>query len=104
MNEAPLFVTFGAHVFDVHAKYVEEIPDGQAGALIEEIRVSPGGGAGGTAITLAKLGARTVTVGGLGRGDIGDLLVPMLGKLGVETDHLARKDGVQTSATVLPIR
>jgi len=30
--------------------------------------------------------------------------VTMLGKLGVETDHLARKDGVQTSATVLPIR
>src|SRR5204863_1992999 len=104
MNEAPLFVTLGAHVFDVHAKYVEEIPDGQAGALIEEIRVSPAGAAGGTAITLAKLGARTVTVGALGRDDIGDLLVTMLGKLGVETDHLARKDGVQTSATVLPIR
>jgi sugar/nucleoside kinase (ribokinase family) len=104
MNEAPLFVTLGAHVFDVHAKYVEEIPDGQGGALIEEIRVSPAGAAGGTAITMAKLGARTVTVGALGSDDIGDLLVTMLGKLGVETDHLARKEGVQTSATVLPIR
>src|SRR3954471_24109930 len=104
MNEAPLLVPLGAHVFDVHAKYVEEIPDGQAGALIEEIRVSPAGAAGGTAITLAKLRARTVTVGGLGSDDIGDLLVTMLGKLGVETDHLARREGVQTSATVLPIR
>jgi sugar/nucleoside kinase (ribokinase family) len=104
MSAAPLFVTLGAHVFDVHAKYVEQIPDGQGGALIEEIRVSPAGAAGGTAITMAKLGARTVTVGVLGRDDIGDLLVTMLGKLGVETDHLARREGVQTSATVLPIR
>jgi sugar/nucleoside kinase (ribokinase family) len=104
MSDAPLFITLGAHVFDVHAKYVEAIPEGQGGALIEEIRVSPAGAAGGTAITMAKLGARTVTVGALGADDIGDLLVTMLGKLGVETDQLARKEGVQTSATVLPIR
>jgi sugar/nucleoside kinase (ribokinase family) len=101
---APLFITLGAHVFDVHARPVETIPEGQGGALIEQIRVSPAGAAGGTAITMAKLGARTVTVGAIGADDIGDLLVTMLRKLGVETDHLARKGGVQTSATVLPIR
>jgi sugar/nucleoside kinase (ribokinase family) len=99
-----LFVTLGAHVLDVHAKYVESIPEGQGGALIEEIRVSPAGAAGGTAITLAKLGARTVTVGAIGNDDLGDLLVTMLGRLGVETDRLARRDEVQTSASVLPIR
>jgi len=88
----------------VHAKYVESIPEGQGGALIEEIRMSPAGAAGGTAITLAKLGARTVSVGSIGSDDLGDVLVAMLGRLGVETDHLARKEGVQTSASVLPIR
>jgi sugar/nucleoside kinase (ribokinase family) len=104
MTDGPLFVTLGAHVLDVHAKYVEAIPEGQGGALIEEIRVSPAGAAGGTAITCAKLGARTVTVGCAGKDDLGDLLVTMLGRLGVEADHIARKDGVQTSASVLPIR
>ncbi|MFL5895458.1 MAG: carbohydrate kinase family protein [Thermoleophilaceae bacterium] len=104
MNERPLFVTLGAHVLDVHAKYVEEIPEGQGGALIEEIRVSPAGAAGGTAITLAKLGARVVTVGCAGKDDLGELLIGMLGRLGVETEHVARKDDVQTSASVLPIR
>src|SRR5436190_1299758 len=104
MSDRPLFVTLGAHVLDVHAKYVESIPEGQGGALIEEIRVSPAGAAGGTAITLAKLGAHVESVGAVGRDDLGDLLVSMLGKLGVDTDHLARKDGVQTSASVLPIR
>lgn len=104
MSDAPLVVTLGAHVLDVHAKYVEAIPEGQGGALIEEIRVSPAGAAGGTAITLAKLGARTVTVGAIGADDLGDLMVTMLDRLGVETDHLARKEGLQTSASVLPIR
>ena len=104
MSDAPLFITLGAHVLDVHAKYVESIPEGQGGALIEEIRMSPAGAAGGTAITLAKLGARTVSVGSIGSDDLGDVLVAMLGRLGVETDHLARKEGVQTSASVLPIR
>ena len=104
MSERPLFVTLGAHVLDVHAKYVEAIPEGQGSALLEEIRISPAGAAGGTAITLAKLGGRVVTVGALGSDDLGDVLIAMLGRLGVETDRLARKDGVQTSASVLPIR
>src|SRR3954469_17464371 len=104
MADKPLFVTLGAHVLDVHAKYVEAIPEGQGGALIEEIRMSPAGAAGGTAITLAKLGARTASVGAIGSDDLGDVLVTMLGRLGVETGHLARKEGVQTSASVLPIR
>jgi sugar/nucleoside kinase (ribokinase family) len=104
VSDAPVFVTLGAHVLDVHAKYVESIPEGQGGALIEEIRVSPAGAAGGTAITLSKLGARVLSVGAVGSDDLGDLLISMLGKLGVETGGLARKEGVQTSASVLPIR
>jgi len=84
MSDQPLFIALGAHVLDVHAKYVETIPEGQGGALIEEIRVSPAGAAGGTAITLAKLGARTVSVGAIGTDDLGDVLVTMLQRLGVE--------------------
>jgi sugar/nucleoside kinase (ribokinase family) len=104
VTDTATFVTLGAHVLDVHAKYVEEIPQGQGGALIEEIRLSPAGAAGGTAITLAKLGARVVSAGAIGRDDLGDVLVAALGRLGVETDHIVRRDGVQTSASVLPIR
>jgi sugar/nucleoside kinase (ribokinase family) len=104
MSDQPTFVALGAHVLDVHAKYVEAIPEGQGGALIEEIRMSPAGAAGGTAITFAKLGGRVVSVGAIGSDDLGDVLVTMLDRLGVETGKLARKDGVQTSATVLPIR
>ena len=97
-------VTLGAHVLDVHAKYVEAIPEGQGGQLIEEIRMSPAGAAGGTAITLAKLGAEVVTVGAAGSDDLGDVLVSALGRFGIDTSHIARREDVQTSASVIPVR
>ena len=98
------FLTIGAHVLDVHARPVTEIPEGQGGALIEQIRISPAGAAGGTAITLGKLGGRVLSVGALGADDLGDVFVSMLGRFGVDTSLLVRRDDVQTSASVLPIR
>ena len=50
-------IAMGVHVLDVLVRPVEAIPEGQGGQLVEEIRVTAAGSAGGTAITLAKLGA-----------------------------------------------
>lgn len=97
-------VALGAHVLDVLARPVTEIPEGQGGTLIEEIRLAPAGAAGGTAVTVAKLGARTFSAGAIGADRLGEVLVAELESHGVDTTHLIRKDDVQTSATVLPIR
>ncbi|MEE4021721.1 carbohydrate kinase family protein [Gordonia sp. PKS22-38] len=95
--------TFGAHVLDVLAQPVDEIPDGQGAALVQSIRMSAAGPAGGTALTLAKLGVDTHTVGAIGADDPGDLLVTMLARFGVDTSHLVRV-GQPTSMSMLPIR
>ncbi len=97
-------ITLGVHVLDVLARPVTEIPEGQGGALIEQIRITPAGSAGGTAITLAKLGAEVRSAGAIGRDEVGDMLVNLLGRFGVDTSLLVRRDEVQTSASVLPIR
>jgi sugar/nucleoside kinase (ribokinase family) len=97
-------VCFGAHVLDVLARPVTEIPEGQGGALLEEIRLAPAGTSGGTAVTLAKLGATAISAGAVGDDELADLLAALLGRLGVDTSHLVRREGVQTSASVLPIR
>ena len=47
----------GVHVLDVLVRPVEAIPEGQGGELVEEIRITAAGSAGGTALALAKLGA-----------------------------------------------
>jgi sugar/nucleoside kinase (ribokinase family) len=97
-------IAMGVHVADVLARPVEEIPEGQGGALLEEIRITAAGPAGGTALTLAKLGARVTSAGAIGTDAIGDVLVRLLEDGGVDPGLLVRRTDVQTSATVLPIR
>jgi len=97
-------VALGVHVLDVLVRPVEAIPEGQGGQLVEQIRATAAGTAGGTALTLAKLGARTRSAGAIGADPLGDLLVELLQRSGVETDLLLRREEVQTSASVLPIR
>ena len=97
-------VTLGVHVVDVLVRPVEEIPAGQGGTLVEQIRITPAGSAGGTAVTLAKLGAGVRSAGAIGSDALGDILVELLGRFGVDTSLLVRREDVQTSASVLPIR
>jgi sugar/nucleoside kinase (ribokinase family) len=97
-------IALGVHVVDVLVRPVQEIPAGQGGALVEEIRITPAGSAGGTAVTLAKLGARVRSAGAIGEDALGDVIVELLRRASVDTSLLVRRDGVQTSASVLPIR
>ena len=97
-------VAMGVHVLDVLVRPVEAIPEGQGGALVEEIKVTAAGSAGGAAITLAKLGARVRSAGAIGTDAAGDMLLALLERDGVDTALLVRRDDVQTSASVLPIR
>jgi sugar/nucleoside kinase (ribokinase family) len=104
MNDEMVAIAMGVHVLDVLVRPVEAIPEGQGGTLVEEIRITAAGSAGGTALTLAKLGARTSSAGAIGSDAVGDMLTGLLESGGIDTSHLVRRDDVQTSATVLPIR
>ena len=94
----------GVHVLDTHVRHVESIPDGSDGVLVEQIRMSPAGTAGGTAVVLAKLGAEVASQGAVGDDPLGRVLVELLAEQGVDVAGLVRKDDVQTSASVLPVR
>ena len=97
-------ITLGVHVVDVLVRPVEEIPQGQGGQLVDQIRITPAGPAGGTAVTLAKLGASVRSAGAIGDDELGDVMLELLGRFGVDASLLVRREGVQTSASVLPIR
>jgi sugar/nucleoside kinase (ribokinase family) len=97
-------VALGVHVLDVLVRPVEAIPEGQAGELVEEIRITAAGSAGGAALVLAKLGADVSSAGAIGSDPVGDMLLRLLERDGVDTRLLVRRDDVQTSASVLPIR
>lgn len=96
--------SLGVHILDVLGRPVTRIPDGQNIDLLEEIRFTVAGTAAGTAIDLAKLGADVIAMGALGQDYIGDTVVGIMQHYGIDTSNLVRKAGVQTSATMLPIR
>jgi sugar/nucleoside kinase (ribokinase family) len=97
-------VTMGVHVLDVLVRPVERIPEGQGGELVEQIKITAAGSAGGAALTLAKLGAEVLSAGAIGTDAVGEMLAALLDRAGIDTALLARRDDVQTSASVLPIR
>ena len=97
-------IAMGVHVLDVLVRPVEAIPEGQGGQLVDEIRITAAGSAGGAALVLAKLGADVRSAGAIGTDPAGDLLLELLGRDGVDTSLLLRRDDVQTSTSVLPIR
>ena len=96
-------VTMGVHVLDVLVRPVDQLPEG-LGGLVEEIKITAAGAAGGTALTLAKLGAEVRSAGAIGSDATGDMLVSLLASGGVDTTALLRRSDVSTSASVLPIR
>jgi sugar/nucleoside kinase (ribokinase family) len=97
-------ISMGVHVLDVLVRPVERIPEGQGGDLVEQIRITAAGSAGGTALVLAKLGAEARSAGAIGTDAAGDMLLSLLERDGVDTSLLVRRPDAQTSASVLPIR
>ncbi|NRQ33858.1 carbohydrate kinase family protein [Nonomuraea sp. NN258] len=96
--------TVGVHIVDILARPVEHIPEGQDTVLVDQIRLTAAGAAAGTAVDLVKLGNDVVTMGAVGDDELGDFLLAVLAKRGVDVSRLARRTGEQTAASILPIR
>jgi len=94
----------GVHILDILGRPVDSIPPGQASVLLEEIRATAAGTAAGPSIDLARLGIPVFSCGAVGGDALGDLLLMLLDKEGVDTRYVIRKPGRRTSATILPIR
>ena len=94
----------GVHVLDIHALTIESIPGGSDGQLVDTIRFSPAGTAGGTGVILSRLGADVHSIGCVGTDPLADSLLALLAAEGLDTSRLVRKGDVQTSASVIPVR
>jgi sugar/nucleoside kinase (ribokinase family) len=97
-------VSLGVHIVDILGRPVTRIPPGQGRQLLDEIRITAAGTAAGTSVDLAKLGAEVIAMGAVGDDRLADFLTWLLDGYGIDTRLLARKPGLQTSATMLPIR
>ncbi|MEU7892710.1 sugar kinase [Nonomuraea sp. NPDC049152] len=97
-------VTVGVHIVDVLTRPVETIPAGQDTVLVDQIRLTAAGAAAGTAVDLVKLGNQVTSMGAIGDDELGDFLLMIMSRHGVDVSGLARRTGEQTAASILPIR
>ncbi|WP_327090066.1 PfkB family carbohydrate kinase [Nonomuraea sp. NBC_01738] len=97
-------VTLGVHIVDILTRPVESIPAGQDTILVDEIRLTAAGAAAGTAVDLVKLGHEVITMGAIGDDELGDFLLMVMAKRGVDVSRLRRRTADRTSASILPIR
>lgn len=94
----------GAYILDIVGAPVTDIPPGGTRYFIDEIRLAVAGTAGGAAVPCARLGLRTLAVGAVGDDEKADWLLDALRKEGIDVSAMQRLHGVQSSATILPIR
>lgn len=104
MTENFTVAAVGVHVLDSHVLRVESIPEGSDGAVVDTIRWSAAGTAGGTGLILGRIGADVHCIGALGDDPIATTLRSLLDAARLDTSRLVTREGVQTSSSVIPVR
>jgi sugar/nucleoside kinase (ribokinase family) len=97
-------VSLGIHILDILGRHVSRFPPGQDLDLIDEIRLTVAGTAAGTSVDLAKLGAEVFAMGAVGSDESGTFVIDTMKRYGIQTEGIVRKQDVQTSCSMLPIR
>ena len=98
------YVSVGFYTFDCLGWPFEAVPAGGGTNFISEITLAVSGAAGTAAIVGAKLGLRTLAVGGYGRDMMGDWAVSRLESFGIDTSGIQRFDDVPTSSSIVLTR
>ncbi|MGM4921431.1 sugar kinase [Tardiphaga sp. 804_B3_N1_9] len=94
----------GTYILDILGVPITEIPAGGGRALIDEIRLTVAGTAGGTVVPCARLGLKALAVGAVGADEKADWVLNAMEREGIDISVMERMAGVPTSATILPIR
>jgi Sugar kinases, ribokinase family len=98
------YTSMGFYTFDCLGWPFTEIPPGGGCYPIEELTLAVSGAAGTAAIAAAKMGLKTLAVGGVGDDLMGDWVVQRLRRFGVDTSTMQRKNEWKTSSSIVTTR
>ncbi|MFJ1293457.1 carbohydrate kinase family protein [Paracoccus yeei] len=98
------YASAGFYTFDCLGWPFTSVPDGGGTNFISEITLAVSGAAGTAAIAGAKLGLKTLAIGGYGRDMMGDWAIAHLESFGVDTSGLQRFEAVPTSSSIVLTR
>ena len=98
------YTSMGFYTFDCLGWPFTEIPPGGGCYPIDELTLAVSGAAGTAAIAAAKMGLKTLAVGGVGDDLMGDWVVQRLRHFGVDTSTMQREKGWKTSSSIVTTR
>lgn len=91
----------GIFTADLLGRPIDQLPPRGRLGLVDEMSLHIGGCASNTGIDLQKMGIDTAVLGKVGRDGLGDFVVNVLERHGLDTRGLARDDSVGTSASMV---
>jgi sugar/nucleoside kinase (ribokinase family) len=94
----------GFYTFDCLGWPFTEVPPGGGCYPIEELTLAVSGAAGTAAIAAAKMGLKTLAVGGVGDDLMGDWVIQRLRHFDVDTSAMQRQGGWKTSSSIVTTR
>jgi sugar/nucleoside kinase (ribokinase family) len=98
------YSSIGFYTFDCLGWPFTEVPPGGGTVFIDELTLAVSGAAGTAAIVAAKMGLKTLAVGGVGRDLMGDWVRERLSHFGVDISAMQQKDGWKTSSSIVTTR
>lgn len=98
------YASMGFYTFDCLGWPFTAIPPGGGCYPLEEFTLAVSGAAGTAAIAAAKMGLKTLAVGGVGDDMMGDWVLQRLRQFGVDTSAMQREKGWKTSSSIVTTR
>ena len=98
------YMSMGFYTFDCLGWPFTAVPDGGGTNFIDELTLAVSGAAGTASIAAAKMGLKTLAVGGVGADLMGDWVLQRLKFFGVDTSCMQQQQGWKTSSSIVTTR
>lgn len=98
------YTSMGFITFDCLGWPFTAVPPGGGCYLIDELTMAVSGAAGVAAIAAAKMGLKTLAVGGVGEDLMGDWVLQRMKQFGVDVSMMQHKPGWKTSSSIVTTR
>jgi sugar/nucleoside kinase (ribokinase family) len=98
------YTSMGFYTYDCLGWPFTEVPPGGGTVFIDELTLAVSGAAGTATIAAAKMGLKTLAVGGVGQDIMADWVLERLKYFGVDVSTMQRQPGWRTSSSIVLTR
>jgi sugar/nucleoside kinase (ribokinase family) len=98
------YTSMGFYTYDCLGWPFTEVPPGGGTVFIDELTLAVSGAAGTATIAAAKMGLKTLAVGGVGQDIMADWVLERLKHFGVDVSTMQRQPGWRTSSSIVLTR